>query len=138
MVPVYSHNGHYEFLLIQHRNKSKHRAFPKGHKEKGEDNLTAAKREFQEETAIDSNLLHIEKVWKGKTRYSFFAFWIRKPVDKVVEYFLGYLETKPVVRVQKEELLDSVWLPYDQALKQLSYKVDQDMLRSVAEFLDLS
>ena len=47
---LYTNIKQKKFLLIQHH--AGHWGFPKGHQEKGEDDLTTARRELQEETGI--------------------------------------------------------------------------------------
>ncbi len=137
IIAVYLSGDKYQFLLIQHNNTTKHWAFPKGHKEWGEEDLAVAKREFEEETGIASNLLEIESWWSQKTHYRFFAPRLDKKITKEVYYFLWYLKKKYPVHVQKKEVLSYCWLEYYDALAKLSYSTDKELLQSVAQFLKI-
>lgn len=137
VIPVCMVNNKAEFLLIQHKSKAKHWAFPKWHKEKWETDLDAAKREFEEEVWVNSNLLRIEKWWSQATHYNFFAYWLHKTINKKVLYFLWHLEKKYSIIIQDEELLDYAWLSYEDALAKFTYDGDRALLKSAAEFLKL-
>ncbi|MEM3400274.1 MAG: NUDIX domain-containing protein [Candidatus Micrarchaeia archaeon] len=99
-----------------------HWDFPKGHIEENEDEKSAAIRETSEETGI-SNLEFVdfrEKLsywyWKGKER-SF----------KEVVFFLARTGTKEV-RLSHEHI-GYIWLPYESALKKLTYDTAKEMLK---------
>ena len=86
--------------------------FPKGHREENESIKETASREIQEETGIkvdldDSFMRALEYVLPDGN-------------DKIVYYFLAsYKDQKP--EKQEEEVKEIKLLPYEEALKILSY-----------------
>jgi 8-oxo-dGTP pyrophosphatase MutT (NUDIX family) len=84
--------------------------FPKGHKEKGEDDLEAAARELKEETNLEISQL-IRKA-PFECSYSFMREGI--PVVKRAKYFLAYVK-HPESLVLNSEGLDFKWVPIDSA-----------------------
>jgi 8-oxo-dGTP pyrophosphatase MutT (NUDIX family) len=89
---------------------------PKGHMEKGETEEDTVRREVQEETGLaDINFfdgfreeIHYWFQWQGKT------------ISKNVVFFLA--ETKQDAIVISEEHIGFRWLPYAEALQQLTYE----------------
>lgn len=113
------------YLLIRHANGG-HWSFPKGHVEVGESEAQTALREIQEETSLTVDL---------DTRYRFETQYSPRPgVLKDVVYFLA--QTDQIQRtLQAEEVTDSLWLPYEEALAQISYPSDQDLLKKAQAHL---
>jgi bis(5'-nucleosidyl)-tetraphosphatase len=116
-----------EYLLLDY---GAHWDFPKGHIEAGEDPETTAARELQEETGIrDARFI---SGFKESMRYFY-----RKAGEgmlKVVIYFLAESPTGNVTL--SSEHSGYLWLPYEEALKRLTFKNARELLAKAHAFLD--
>ena len=114
-----------EYLLLDY---GSHWDFPKGHIEAGEDPQTAAMRELQEETGIrDARLV---PDFTHSMRYFY-----RKAGEgmmKVVIYFLADTLTGEVTL--SHEHSGYAWLPYEDALKRLTFRNARDLLAKAEAF----
>lgn len=128
IIPILPQPDGYQFLLIQHWGG--HWGFPKGHAEAGETPIVAACREFEEETGVTAYEV-IESV-SFVEQYRFFK--DKQPVDKTVTYFPAWVKSTIVVR-QQEEIQNYSWLPYEAALKQMSFRQGKQILRQVQQYL---
>lgn len=117
--------GGTRFLLIKNK-RSAHWGFPKGHLEKGEDNIMAAKREVLEETGIH---LDIHDGFESVSKYK-----IRGKIDKSVSIFVGTTDDVHTT-IQEAEIEDYIWLTYDKALSCLRFDNDKQILKKAYEFL---
>ena len=111
-----------QFLLIKH-NKG-HWDFPKGHMEKNENEEETALREVKEEVGLD---ITIDNKYRYVSRYI-----TPSKTDKEVIYFLG----KPKsfnLKIQEEEIQEAVWLPFDEALKKITYNESKIILKALQE-----
>lgn len=116
-----------EYLLLKH--DLGHWDFPKGHVEKGETPVYAARREIQEETGL-SRITFLPG-FKKHTRY--FYTWEGENRFKVVTFFLG--ESK-VRRVKiSDEHLGYRWAAHEEALKLCQFKNQKGLLKKANEFL---
>jgi 8-oxo-dGTP pyrophosphatase MutT (NUDIX family) len=96
IVPYFVENDELKFLLIK---GSFGWEFPKGHVEEGEARLEAAKRETEEETGLIIKEIHPSFAFLSKymvtidygTRKK-----LKRPIPKVVAYFLGKASTKDI------------------------------------------
>ena len=116
-----------EYLLLDY---GSHWDFPKGHVETGESSQTAACRELAEETGIrDAQIL---AGFMHNIRY----FYRRRGerMHKVVTYFAAETATDQVTL--SHEHCNYTWLPYEDALKRLTFKTSQDLLAKAHTFLD--
>ena len=104
------------FLVIQHL--AGHWGLPKGHKEEGESDIDAAKREFTEETGIsDFNIVDNEPC----VSENYVAFSEKYgQVDKSVCYYIAEV-SKPTLKIQEEEIMDAKWCDYETALDLLTH-----------------
>ena len=118
-------HGGIRYLLIKNK-RSSNWGFPKGHLEKGETKYDAARREVLEETGLH---LKIHLGYEGISKYK-----IKNKVDKTVSIFVGTTDDTVTV-IQKEEIEDYIWLPFQRAMKKLSFKNDKDILNEAHEFL---
>ncbi|MEX2008522.1 MAG: NUDIX domain-containing protein [Candidatus Spechtbacterales bacterium] len=136
VIPVLQEGDALLFLLVQHAyrsGKNKHHghwAFPKGHAENGEDALAAARRELEEETGIVKT--HLLKEPRFQERYHFQQ--EGDTIAKTVTYFIG-LVSDGTVHPQEEEVQDFAWLPYEQALRRLTFKEGRRMLEEAHAYL---
>ncbi len=121
-----------QFLLVENSRmknpEEKWWGFPKGHLEEGESNEEAAIREVEEETGIKSEI--IQKI--GQSKYNLTK--NGENVFKVVTiYLMKYISGD--LKAQLEEVSNVIWLPYEEALKKLSYPKDKDLLKKAKELI---
>jgi 8-oxo-dGTP pyrophosphatase MutT (NUDIX family) len=116
------------FLLIRHTKD--HWSFPKGHAENKETEIETASRELFEETGLKASSINPRPF---RESYSF----IKKDIVyfKTVTYFLGTIENTEV-NVCDNEVDDYIWLPYEQALEQITYEGAQQVLKQVHAYLN--
>jgi bis(5'-nucleosidyl)-tetraphosphatase len=116
------------FLLLDY---GKHWDYPKGHLEKDESQWRAAVRELREETGIRQ----VDRVGTFR-RAMHYAFYSPKKghVQKTVTYFLGRTRAEAVTLSDEHE--GFAWLPYEDALKQLTYQNARDILTAAWEALN--
>jgi 8-oxo-dGTP pyrophosphatase MutT (NUDIX family) len=117
-----------EFLLLDY---GRHWDYPKGHVESGEDDLTAAKRELEEETGIADAVIHAD--FRHEMTY-FFRHKKRGLVRKTVVFFLGRAKSKKIKL--SDEHVGAEFLPYEKALKRVTYDNAKAALRAAKTFLD--
>lgn len=116
-----------QFLLLKY--EAGHWDFPKGKIQEGETPKQAALRELQEETGIqDGNLM---PGFKDTIHY----FYRRegKTISKTVVFFLAETKTS-AVKISFEHI-DFIWLPYEDALKKLTFDNAKQQLKNAYEFL---
>ena len=118
-------NGTIRYLLIKNK-RSEHWGFPKGHIEMGEDAVAAAKREVLEEAGIH---IDIHDGFKEVSEYK-----IRDSIDKRVTVFVGTTNDDRTI-IQKSEIDDYVWLPYERAANNLKFVNDKRILKEAKKFL---
>lgn len=119
-------SGGRRFLLIKNK-RSSHWGFPKGHIERGENEIATAKREVLEETGLHINILDGFRVTS--------SFKIAGKVEKTVAIFLASTNDTQTI-IQKEEIDDYTWLEYDAALATLKFDNDKSMLQAAKDFLE--
>jgi len=119
-------NNQTKFLLI--RQNVGHWSFPKGKMEKDETELETALRELREETGItECKILNdLELV----DNYTF------KQGDqehvKSVKYFVGEIKN-PDVKLLKSELMDYIWLEFDEAMKLITHESTKELFEKFNE-----
>ncbi len=124
-------NGVAHYLLLHY--PSGHWEFAKGHIEEGENPEQAAKREIQEETGITD--LNIIPGFKEYIKYSFRDNYDLKKEDKLkapwifklVVFYLAQTSAKDVKI--SEEHKGFLWLPYQEALKKLTFKNAKNLIK---------
>lgn len=125
------------YLLLHYH--SGHWEFAKGHIEEGESNEETVKREVEEETGIKD--LKIIPGFKEYIKYFFRKSYGLKDeakkkapwVFKLVVFYLVKTQTEDV-KISKEHK-GFLWLPYEQALKRLTYKNAKNILTKAHNFL---
>lgn len=105
----------YLYLLTQNRNGN-HFSFPKGHIEKDESVIDAAKREVYEETGIMFDLVS-EKMQTT-------TYLMPNGIYKDVYYFLGQAQNSKITK-QDNEVLVAGWYTKEQVFKYLTYDSDK-------------
>lgn len=103
--------------------------FPKGHIEKGEEETETVKREVEEETGLKK----IEFVEGFKEWIKYFFKDQGKTVFKIVTFYL--IETKEKNINISFEHIGYQWLPYEQALDQVTFKNAKEILKKAHNFL---
>ena len=117
------------YLLLRY--EAKHWDFPKGNIEKGETDQETVKREIEEETGIKD--IEIIKDFKEKIQY-YFKFE-GELINKTVIFYLATTQTKEVKL--SFEHIGFEWLPYNKAIKQLTYKNAKEILKKANDFLKI-
>ncbi|MEG5018159.1 MULTISPECIES: NUDIX domain-containing protein [unclassified Microcoleus] len=129
IVPIFGKEADALFLLIQHQ--AGHWAFPKGHANPGESPAETARREFEEETGISDFEMLDEPSFTE--HYSFVK--DGEPIQKSVTYFLGFVNSMEVV-LQEEEVQNSAWLSFEEAVKRITFDANRLMFGEVKAYLD--
>lgn len=107
-----------------------HWDFPKGHIEKGENPEETAEREVKEETEIKD--LKVMPGFRTSTRY--FYKKGKKTIFKVVFFYLAKTKTKRI-KISFEHQ-GFKWLPYKEALKNVTFKNTKEVLKKAHQFLE--
>ncbi|MCD6109721.1 NUDIX domain-containing protein [bacterium] len=116
-----------EILLLHY--PEGHWGFPKGHTEKGEDDLQTALRELKEETGI--GYVELVDAFKEKMHYLFKN--KGETISKDVYFFLAKTSNKNIELSYEHQNFD--WLPYDEALKRLTFDNAKEILKKTKQFL---
>jgi DNA polymerase len=103
--------------------------FPKGHVEKGENNSQAATRETFEEAGIRC---HIIPGFEQSTKY-YFNF-NGENIRKDLIMFLGEVEEDTEIKISHEHI-GYEWLSYDEAISQLKYPNQRELITKAMEFI---
>ncbi len=119
--------GKFFYLLLHYQ--SGHWDFPKGNIEKGEKLQDTVKREVREETRIDD----VKFILDFKETIKYFYRLKGKIIFKTVVFYLVETKTKDV-KISREHI-GYKWLPYDQALKQVTFKNAKEILKKANQFL---
>ena len=102
-----------KFLLMRHRDRWD---LPKGHAEAGEDILTTALRETEEETGVPTNSIRVDSEFRFELQY-LVRYPNRGECLKRVTYFIGYLPAiRPIVLTEHEGYRWLTW-PQSQSLQ---------------------
>lgn len=119
--------GHREYLILHY--PSGHFDFPKGHIEGQETQREAAMRELTEETGITQ--LEFIEGYREMMQYQFRH--NGKLIHKDVVYFLGSTEEYEI-KISHEHQ-DFKWLPYDEAVEQLTFDNAKNLIKKAEDML---
>jgi len=126
---IFHDDSEREFLLLHY--ESGHWDYVKGHIENDESEIRTLIRETEEETGIKEEDIKIIDGFKEKIEY--FYRHEGKVVKKEVVFYLARSKTK-YVKISHEHI-GYKWLPYDEALNQLTFKNAKDILKKADIFL---
>ncbi len=125
-----------KYLLLKH--SEKYWNFPKGHIEKGESELAAAKREVWEETGIKK--IKILSGFKGVEKYYYRlakdltrVFRRHKKIFKTVFFYLAQVRACRVNISREHQAF--AWYGFDEARRKLRYQASKDILIKADKFL---
>ena len=122
------------FLLLEHsrrEDRTKHYFdLPKGHVEKGEEELDTVKREVEEETGITD--LNFNESFRERIHYFFKV--KGETISKDVIFFLAETKTEKV-KISHEHT-GYRWAEPEEAIKTATYKTAKDVLTKAKKFLD--
>ena len=111
-----------------------HWDFPKGHIEEGEEPLTAALRELEEETGIKRDDVDIIPGFKHRLSYMYRDKWGNgRLVKKIVDFFLA--RSKVLDVHLSFEHTDYEWLEYERARERLTFPTAKQALDHAHQFL---
>lgn len=144
-VVFYRRSKKIEYLILHY--EVGHWDFPKGHIEKGEELEDTARREVEEETGltqiefIPDFKAHItywfrkRKEWEKKKGVPYKRHAARKEgmIFKVVTYFLARSPVKHIIL--SFEHIGYEWLPYEAALKKITFRNSREVLKKANNFL---
>ena len=117
----------YEFLVIEQR-KGRHWGFPKGHVERNESEQQTTHREIYEETGLTIEILDD---FRKEIRY-----YVRNNAIKTVVFFLARALSDEVKYILPE-IAGHKWLSFPDALIQLTFDSQKNLLRQAYECLSL-
>jgi 8-oxo-dGTP pyrophosphatase MutT (NUDIX family) len=124
-----SPSGQPEYLLLDY---GRHWDFAKGHLERDEDDLAAARRELREETGIIDP--RVAPDFRHQITY-YFRDRKKGLVRKTVVFFLGETRAEPHDIVLSHEHEAFVFLPFEKALKRITYPNAKQVLKLANEAL---
>ncbi len=101
---------------------------PKGHIEKGETSLIAAKRETKEETGLE-----VEPIPYFKRKIHYFFYDKKEKVSKDLTYFIAKAESNEV-KISYEHK-GYVWLTPDEGLEKIKFKDTREMIRIASDYI---
>jgi 8-oxo-dGTP pyrophosphatase MutT (NUDIX family) len=132
---VYKKENNEYFFLLVYSVKNKEWSFPKGHIEKNETELEAAKREIFEETGI-KNLKFIDgfKFTDSYLTKGVLPETKGETVTKNVIYYLCYTDSN-CVNPDNNEISNCKWFDFSQALKILKFENQHNLLKQAKSFL---
>lgn len=135
---VFRKEGDQTYYLLLHY-LSGHWEFPKGHIEEGEDEITTAEREVEEETGLKD--LRIIEGFREYRKYSFRSKYNLSEEEKkkapwifkLVFFYLAETKTKEI-KISSEHQ-GYKWLPYEEAFKRLTFKNAREILKKANDLV---
>ena len=131
---VFKKNKQIEYLILNYPStvrgaKKSYWDFPKGHIEKGETAEQTAQREVLEETGIKD----IALISGFKEHIKYFFRHKNKIIFKIVTFFLAEAKSRKV-KISSEHI-GYLWLPYEKAIRKLTFKNSKLVLKKANNFL---
>lgn len=127
IIPLQRNAQRWQVFIVQQ--KQGHFGFPKGHPEANETPFETACRELHEETGlVQDKQLKIKPL-----KETYLIPHPEEVIEKTVVYFPCLVQGQ--VLLQKEEILDGLWLSLEKAHKTLSFPNTKQMLLNLSEQL---
>lgn len=125
---LYSYDEKKNLVYLLEHMRLGHTSLCKGHVEGNETGEETAKREIKEETSLD---VVLDTGFKHTIRYS-----PNPGVMKDVTFFVAFV-AKPTKGVDKhdDEVVNTQWLPFDQAKEKLTYDSDKETLKEADQYI---
>ncbi|XP_073536501.1 bis(5'-nucleosyl)-tetraphosphatase [asymmetrical] isoform X2 [Phyllobates terribilis] len=121
--------GDIEFLLLQTSYGTHHWTPPKGHVDPGEDDMTTALRETEEEAGLQPSQFRIVDGFRKELNYKV------NNAPKTVVYWLGELKDQSASVKLSHEHQDFRWLRLQEACTFAGYQDMQETLNEAYQFL---
>ena len=115
-------------LLVYEKNRN-FWGFPKGHMEKGENEIETALREVKEEVGLDVEII-------DKERRYILNYIIRDEIDKTTVLYLAIPKNKEIV-MQESEIEKVKWCDFEEALETLTFDNSKEVFKKVINDLNL-
>lgn len=119
-------SGNLEFLLIKNR-RGGNWGFPKGHIERGEDEMDTALREVREETGLEVTLT---EGFRSLSEYH-----PRGRIFKQVVFFLAEMPEGGEIIPQQSEIDRFIWADYGLAMRTFRFNNDRNVLTQARDWL---
>ena len=113
------------YFLVEHMRLG-HISIPKGHVEGNETEEETARREIKEETNLD---VRMDTAFRHEISYS-----PASGILKQVVFFAAEAVSREM-KNQECEVSGLEWLPYDEAVRAVTYDTDKEVLSHAAEYL---
>lgn len=126
---IFKRNKEIKYLLLQY--EAGHWDFPRGAIERGEEEKETVQREVKEET----NIADLKFIPGFREKISWFYRKEGKTIYKEAIYYLAETKTEKV-KISFEHVAFK-WLPYEEAMKQLTFKNSKAILEKANEFLKI-
>lgn len=125
---VYQRKNHEVKYLLLKSETSSFWGYPKGHQEKGETLIEAARREIFEETGL---ITQINDHFNEKVTYN-----MKNGNQKELTLYLVEVSPNLQIKKQDEEISDFDWFSYQDALSQLTFENLVDPLKKANDFIE--
>lgn len=125
---VYQRKNHEVKYLLLKSETSSFWGYPKGHQEKGETLIEAARREIFEETGL---ITQINDHFNEKVTYN-----MKNGNQKELTLYLAEVSPNLQIKKQDEEISDFDWFSYQDALSQLTFENLVDPLKKANDFIE--
>lgn len=116
-------------VLLVYEKNGNFWGFPKGHMEKGENEIETALREVKEEVGLDVEII-------DKERRYILNYIIRDEIDKTTVLYLAIPKNKEIV-MQESEIKKVKWCDFEEALKTLTFDNSKEVFKKVINDLNL-
>ena len=143
IIPIYKEqDGKFSVLILKHPDSHDGPSagfwgFPKGHKEEGESDIQAARRELAEEAGID----RCEIIDKIKFTDHYFMEFKGNQFDKTVTYFPAFAAEKSgnidsIHNQEHGESIDLKWVDLSELTNYLTFKNQDKLISDILDWLN--
>lgn len=98
--------------------------FPKGHMEKGENEIETALREVKEEVGLDVEINENKRYTQN--------YIIRNEIDKTSVYYIAFPKNGEIKK-QESEIEKVKWCDFEEALKTLTFENSKEILKKAIQ-----